>query len=80
MKGQLFIKNLLALDSSPLENSWYHSDWLGSFLFSGRFLGISSPYRLALCPPRWAGWVLVLGSQLESLVVVKKPSVSMDLS
>jgi hypothetical protein len=34
MKGQLFIKNLLALDSSPLENSWYHSDWLGSF-YSG---------------------------------------------
>jgi len=31
LQGQLAIKNLLTLDSSQLESSWYKSDWFGSF-------------------------------------------------
>jgi len=31
MNGQLAIKNLLTLDSLDLNNSWYQSDWFGSF-------------------------------------------------
>jgi hypothetical protein len=31
LAGQILIKNLLALESASLENSWYQSEWFGSF-------------------------------------------------
>ena len=37
MKGQLAIRNLLVLDSMQIDDSWYKSDWLGSFLLHRGF-------------------------------------------
>ena len=31
IQGEISIRNLLALDSSELDDSWHHSDWFGSF-------------------------------------------------